>query len=102
MAQTSGITSSCERRELRAIAAALAQAREAPEGKDVRLGGGVNVIQKYLRQRLIDEMHIPIAPVVCPSNLAILARSRLDANRNVTGCTNFNRQNKDAHLRDAN
>ena len=42
------------------IAAALAQAREAAEGKDVRLGGGVNVIQQYLRQRLIDEMHIAI------------------------------------------
>ena len=31
------------------IAAALAQAREAAEGKDVRVGGGVNVIQQYLR-----------------------------------------------------
>jgi dihydrofolate reductase len=43
---------------------ALERAREAAEGKDVRLGGGVNVIQQYLRQRLIDEMHIAIAPVL--------------------------------------
>ena len=43
---------------------ALERAREAAKGKDVRLGGGVNVIQQYLRQRLIDEMHIAIAPVL--------------------------------------
>jgi dihydrofolate reductase len=45
-------------------AVALERAREAAQGKDVRLGGGVNVIQQYLRQRLIDEMHIAIAPVL--------------------------------------
>ena len=44
-------------------AVALESAREAAEGKDVRLGGGVNVIQQYLRRHLIDEMHIAIAPV---------------------------------------
>jgi dihydrofolate reductase len=49
------------------IAAALAQAREAAQGKDVRVGGGVNVIQQYLRQRLIDEMHIAVAPVLLGS-----------------------------------
>ena len=42
----------------------LAQARDAAAGKDVRVGGGVNVIQQYLRQRLIDEMHIAISPVL--------------------------------------
>jgi dihydrofolate reductase len=46
------------------IAAALAQAREAANGRDVRLGGGVNVIQQYLHQRLIDEMHFAISPVL--------------------------------------
>ena len=48
-------------------AAALVQAREAAGGRDVRVGGGVNVIQQYLRQRLIDEMHIAIAPVLLGS-----------------------------------
>ena len=43
---------------------ALARAREAAGGKDVRVGGGVNVIQQYLRLRLIDEMHIAISPVL--------------------------------------
>ncbi|MBK6659608.1 MAG: dihydrofolate reductase family protein [Proteobacteria bacterium] len=46
------------------IVDALAQAREAAAGKDVRLGGGINVIQQYLRQRLVDELHIAIAPVL--------------------------------------
>ena len=45
-------------------AVALELARDAAEGKDVRLGGGVNVIQQYLRQSLVDEMHIAIAPVL--------------------------------------
>jgi dihydrofolate reductase len=49
------------------IAVALQRAREAAAGKDVRLGGGVNVIQQYLRERLIDEMHIAIAPVLLGS-----------------------------------
>ena len=43
---------------------ALKLAREAAGGKDVRVGGGVNVIQQYLRLRLIDEMHIAISPVL--------------------------------------
>jgi dihydrofolate reductase len=30
----------------------------------VRLGGGVSVIQQCLSQRLIDEVHIAIAPVL--------------------------------------
>jgi dihydrofolate reductase len=43
---------------------ALKLAREAAGEKDVRVGGGVNVIQQYLRLRLIDEMHIAISPVL--------------------------------------
>ena len=43
------------------------RAREATGGKDVRVGGGVNVIQQYLRHRLIDEMHIAISPVLLGS-----------------------------------
>jgi dihydrofolate reductase len=46
------------------IDVALAQARAAADGKDVRVGGGVNVIQQYLRRGLIDEMHIAISPVL--------------------------------------
>ncbi len=46
------------------IASALAQARAAAGERDVRVGGGVDVIQQYLRERLIDEMHIAISPVL--------------------------------------
>jgi dihydrofolate reductase len=49
------------------IGAALEQAREAAGYKDVRIGGGVSVIQQYLRQRLIDEMHIAVSPVLLGS-----------------------------------
>ena len=31
---------------------------------DVRIGGGPNTIQQYLRAGLIDELHIAIAPVL--------------------------------------
>ena len=49
------------------MAEAVARAREAANGMDVRLGGGVNVIRQGLRQRLIDEMHVAIAPVLLGS-----------------------------------
>ena len=42
---------------------ALDQARDAANGMDVRIGGGANTIQQYLRAGLIDEMHFAIAPV---------------------------------------
>lgn len=45
------------------IEAALRQARDAANGKDVRVGGGVSTIQQFLRARLIDEMHLAVAPV---------------------------------------
>jgi dihydrofolate reductase len=47
--------------------AALARAREAAGDKDVRVGGGVQTIQQYLRLRLLDELHIAISPVLLGS-----------------------------------
>lgn len=61
------------------VNAALARAREAANGKDVRLGGGVNVIQQYLRQRLIDEMHLAIAPVLLGTGERLLEGVNLPA-----------------------
>jgi dihydrofolate reductase len=43
---------------------ALDRAREAAEGTDVRIGGGAHTIRQYLREGLIDEMHVAIAPVL--------------------------------------
>jgi dihydrofolate reductase len=46
------------------IREALDRAREAAAGLDVRIGGGPDTIRQYLRERLIDELHIAIAPVL--------------------------------------
>ncbi len=46
------------------IREALDRAREAAAGKDVRIGGGPNTIQQYLREGLIDELHIAISQVL--------------------------------------
>jgi dihydrofolate reductase len=46
------------------IEAALQRAREAAGGKDVRVGGGVSTVRQYLSQRLIDEMHFAVSPVL--------------------------------------
>jgi riboflavin biosynthesis pyrimidine reductase len=44
--------------------AALERAREAAGGKDVRVGGGVSTIRQYLREGLIDELHLALSPVL--------------------------------------
>ncbi|MGE4064545.1 MAG: dihydrofolate reductase family protein [Rhodospirillaceae bacterium] len=46
------------------IQSALSQAKAAAKGKDVRIGGGANVIRQYLAARLIDEMHVVVSPVL--------------------------------------
>jgi dihydrofolate reductase len=46
------------------IHAALKRATEAANGRDVRLGGGVATIRQYLREGLVDEMHIAMSPVL--------------------------------------
>ena len=46
------------------IASALAQAKEAATGKDVRIGGGVCTVRQYLQAGLIDEIHLALSPVL--------------------------------------
>jgi dihydrofolate reductase len=55
------------------IQAALDQAFAAAGGKDVRLGGGAATIRQYLQARLVDRMHIAIAPVLLGSGEHLLA-----------------------------
>jgi dihydrofolate reductase len=61
------------------IQAALARAQEAANGQDIRLGGGVATIQQYLRARLIDEMHLAIAPTLLGSGEKLFAGLDLPA-----------------------
>jgi dihydrofolate reductase len=49
------------------IEAALQRAREAAGGKDIRLGGGVATVRQFLQARLIDEMHLAMAPALLGS-----------------------------------
>jgi dihydrofolate reductase len=49
------------------IHAALEQAVDAAAGRDVRLGGGVATLRQYLRERLVDEMHLAVRPVLLGS-----------------------------------
>jgi dihydrofolate reductase len=53
------------------IESALAQAREAANGRDVRLGGGAGTVREYLRARLIDELHLAVRPVLFGSGEAL-------------------------------
>lgn len=53
------------------IHAALEQAKAAAGGLDVRVGGGVSTIRQYLQARLIDELHLPVRPVLMGAGEAL-------------------------------
>jgi dihydrofolate reductase len=55
------------------IQEAVAQAREAAQGRDVRVGGGVATVRQYLQAGLLDEMHLVISPTLLGSGEALLA-----------------------------
>ena len=44
--------------------AAIDRALEAAGGLDVRVGGGVATVRQYLRSGDIDELHVPVVPVL--------------------------------------
>ena len=43
---------------------ALAQARKAAGAKDIRISGGADVIQQYLKMGVVEELEIALAPVL--------------------------------------
>lgn len=47
-----------------AVEDVLAEATEAAEGQDVRIGGGVGAARAYLHAGLVDELHLQVAPVI--------------------------------------
>jgi hypothetical protein len=51
--------------------AVLQQVREAAQGKDVRLGGGVTTIRQFLDADLVDTLHVAVAPVKLDSGVRL-------------------------------
>ncbi|MFD7880335.1 dihydrofolate reductase family protein [Streptomyces sp. NPDC059766] len=49
----------------------LEQAKEAAQGQDVRLGGGVTTVRQFLDADLVDTLHIAVAPVELGSGLRL-------------------------------
>jgi dihydrofolate reductase len=45
-------------------AEALEAAREAADGKDVRIGGGATVIRDFVAAGLVDHMHVAVVPIL--------------------------------------
>ncbi len=58
---------------------ALERAREAAAERDVRIGGGASTIQQYLRDSLIDELHIAVSPILLGSGESLFANVDLPA-----------------------
>jgi dihydrofolate reductase len=52
---------------------ALSRAKEAAGGKDVRVGGGASTIRQYLEAKLLDELHLAVAPTLMGSGENLLA-----------------------------
>ena len=46
------------------IESAMKKAKDAADGKDVRVGGGVSTVRQYLSAGQIDEMHLAMSPVL--------------------------------------
>lgn len=78
------------------IESALRQAREAAGAKDVRLSGGVHTIREYLEARLIDELHLAVAPVLLGTGEALFAG--LDLPRLGYRCSRYVPSDLAAHL----
>jgi dihydrofolate reductase len=61
------------------IEAALEQAKLAANGRDVKIGGGVETVRQYLRAGLIDELHFAFSPVVLGQGEAMFSGTDLPA-----------------------
>jgi dihydrofolate reductase len=75
---------------------ALARAREAAAGNDVRIGGGPATIRQYLRDGLIDELHLAIAPVLLGRGEPLLAG--IDLRELGYACVEFVASEKATHV----
>ena len=55
------------------IESALKQALDAAGGKDVSIGGGANVIQQFIKAKLLDELQVHIASVLLGSGTPLFS-----------------------------
>jgi dihydrofolate reductase len=78
------------------IESALARARDAAGGKDVRLGGGAATIRQYLTAGLVDELHLAIAPVLLGRGEPLL--SGLDLPKLGYRCAEYAPSARAAHM----
>jgi dihydrofolate reductase len=58
---------------------ALAQAKKAAAGKDVRIGGGVSTIRQYLQAGMVDEIHLALSPVLLGQGETLFAGTDMRA-----------------------
>jgi dihydrofolate reductase len=77
-------------------AEALRQAKEAADGQDVRLGGGVETVREFLDADLVDTMHVAVAPLelgrgerLWDSHTDLLDRFHLDTVPSPSGVTHL-------------
>jgi dihydrofolate reductase len=61
------------------IEAALRLAKEAAGDKDVKIGGGVSTVRRYLQAGLIDSLHLALVPVALGRGEALLTGIDLHA-----------------------
>jgi dihydrofolate reductase len=54
------------------VEAALEQARDAADGRDVSIVGGANAIQQYLAAGLLEELYLHIVPVILGAGARLL------------------------------
>ncbi len=55
------------------IHAALESAKKAAGDRDVRIGGGVDVVRQYLQAGLVDELHLVLSPALLGQGEALLS-----------------------------
>ena len=79
------------------IESALRRAREVAGGKDIRIGGGANVIRAYLNAGLVDELHVAVAPVFFGAGTPLF--DRIDETKNTLTIMSATHSPMVSHLR---
>ena len=78
------------------IDAVLQRAFAAANGADVRLGGGAATVQQFLRADLVDDLHVPIVPLLRDGERLF---DRLDGGPDGLACVEFVSSPRIAHVR---